>query len=163
MPLTDDFEVTGHGDAAAWRRSAWLPLKRVGGSLSYPTRAKLLYSRTGIYVLVDCVDRRLTCTRLRDMGDLYREDVVWHEFVCGPVTPGQIAPIRSLLVEVAPFDEAQAQEAARLFNACGRKRHLRVDAMIAAAAITRRASLATGNTEDFRVFSDSGLMFAEAL
>jgi predicted nucleic acid-binding protein len=83
--------------------------------------------------------------------------VVWYEFTCGPVDGGQISAIRALLRDVVPFDEAQAREAARLFNACGRRRHLRVDAMIAAAATTRRASLATGNVEDFRAFVDSGL------
>jgi hypothetical protein len=106
MPLTDDFEVTGHGDAAAWRRTAWPPLKRVGGSLSYPTRAKLLYSLTGLYVLVDCADRRLTCTRLPDMGDLYREDVV--EFFIWPDTryplylEYEISPLDAELVILVP-------------------------------------------------------------
>lgn len=58
---------------------------------------------------------------------------------------------------IVPFDDAQAREAARLFNAAGRRRPLRVDAMIAAAATLRHAPLATGNIEDFRAFVDSGL------
>lgn len=92
---------------------------------------------------------------------LYAPAVVWYEFICGPVDAGHTTMIRALLQEVIPFDEAQAREAARLFNACGRKRHLRVDAMIAAAATTRRAKLATGNADDFGVFVDSGLILAD--
>jgi predicted nucleic acid-binding protein len=91
---------------------------------------------------------------------LYVPAVVWYEFICGPVTGAQAATIRALLQEIVPFDEAQAQEAARLFNACGRKRHLHVDAMIAAAATARHASLATGNADDFRAFVGAGLVLA---
>lgn len=83
--------------------------------------------------------------------------VVWYEFLCGPVDPAQIATMRAMLQDIVPFDEVQAQEAARLFNACGRKRHLRVDAMIAAAATTRHSILATNNTDDFCAFVGAGL------
>ncbi len=55
----------------------------------------------------------------------------WFEFICGPVTPPQIATMRAFLHAIIPFDEDQAAEAARLFNAAGRLRRLRVDAMIA--------------------------------
>jgi hypothetical protein len=96
--LVEDFEVTGSGGAAAWRRTAWLPLTRVAGSLRQPSRIKLLYSRTGLYVLADCVDQRLTCTRLPDMADLYREDVV--EFF---VWPDQRRPLY-LEYEISPLD-----------------------------------------------------------
>lgn len=83
--------------------------------------------------------------------------VVWFEFICGPVNARQIGTMRTVLNDIVPFDERQAEEAARLFNACGRKRHLRVDAVIAAAATTRGARLATGNAQDFQPFVDSGL------
>ena len=70
----------------------------------------------------------------------------WYEFLCGPVTPAQIETVR-----------AQAVVAARLFNAVGRKRLLRVDCMIAACAVVAGARLATNNSTDFRIFADHKL------
>ncbi len=84
----------------------------------------------------------------------------WYEFLCGPVTAEQEEIVRAFLVEVIPFAEEQAREAAHLFNATGRKRHLRVDAMIAATSIVAGAPLATGNREDFQLFLAHGLKLA---
>jgi predicted nucleic acid-binding protein len=82
----------------------------------------------------------------------------WYEFLCGPITGPQISAIRgSLSGGISAFEEVQATEAARLFNATGRIRRLRVDAMIAATAIVASARLATSNTEDFRPFVPHGL------
>jgi predicted nucleic acid-binding protein len=82
----------------------------------------------------------------------------WYEFLCGPITDLQIRIIRSFLSGgIAAFEEIQAAEAARLFNAIGRIRRLRTDTMIAATAIVAGASLATSNMEDFRVFIPLGL------
>ncbi len=60
--------------------------------------------------------------------------VAWHEFLCGPITPEQEEAMRSLMAEIVEFDAPLAKEAARLFNQVGRRRQLRVDAMIAATA-----------------------------
>lgn len=77
LPKVGDFEVTGNGDHANWDVAAWQPLTRVGaGTSTYETRAKAVYSSTGIYFLVDCEDRRLTCTMTEDMADLWNEDIV---------------------------------------------------------------------------------------
>ncbi len=81
----------------------------------------------------------------------------WYEFLCGPVTPAQILAMRSFLEEIIPFDDAQASTAAHLFNAAGRKRGLRVDAMIASTAIIAGAVLATNNHKDFQPFVAHGL------
>jgi predicted nucleic acid-binding protein len=82
----------------------------------------------------------------------------WYEFLCGPVTELQIKAIRAFLSGgISAFEELQATEAARLFNRIGRIRRLRVDAMIAATAVVAGASLATSNTEDFKVFLPHGL------
>jgi len=82
----------------------------------------------------------------------------WYEFLCGPVTGPQINAIRAFLSGgISAFEEIQATEAARLFNATGRIRRLRVDAMIAATAIVASARLATSNTEDFKTFLPHGL------
>ncbi len=81
----------------------------------------------------------------------------WYEFLCGPVTPAQIETVRACLHQILPFEEAQAVVAARLFNAVGRKRSLRVDCMIAACAVVAGARLATNNSTDFRIFADHKL------
>lgn len=81
----------------------------------------------------------------------------WYEFLCGPVTAEQEETVRAFLTEVIPFAEEQAREAAHLFNVTGRRRHLRVDAMIAATSIVAGARLATGNRADFEPFLAHGL------
>ncbi len=81
----------------------------------------------------------------------------WYEFLCGPVTPAQVFSVRAFLQAIMPFDEVHANEAARLFNEAGRKRSLRVDAMVAATAVVAGARLATNNRKDFKVFEPYGL------
>jgi predicted nucleic acid-binding protein len=56
------------------------------------------------------------------------------------------------------FEEAQAATAARLFNAAGRARPLRVDAMVAACAIEAGCRSATSNRSDFNRFTSCGLV-----
>lgn len=74
---TKDFDVTGLGDAPEWGSVQWQPLKRVGvGKSEYKTRAKVLYSRKGMYFLVECEDRQLSCTLTEPFSDIYTEDVV---------------------------------------------------------------------------------------
>ena len=73
---TDDLEVTGGGTAPEWRAAEWHPLTRVSGDSPYATRTKLLYSQTGIYFLVDCEDKKLTCTMTEDFANIFQEDVV---------------------------------------------------------------------------------------
>jgi predicted nucleic acid-binding protein len=68
--------------------------------------------------------------------------------------------MRVFLVDIVDFSEVQAIEAARLFNAVGRQRRLRVDAMVAATAIVAGAALATGNRADFDPFVAYGLRLA---
>ncbi len=82
----------------------------------------------------------------------------WYEFLCGPVTEDQISTMRAFLTQgILSFDPAHAVLAAHLFNSVQRPRRLRVDAMIAATAITAGARLATLNTEDFGRFAPQGL------
>lgn len=87
--------------------------------------------------------------------------IVWYEFTCGPADAAQVAAVRALLDEILPFDDLHAEEAARLFSATGRRRPLRVDAMIAAAALARGVPLATGNRADFAPFVEHGLRLLE--
>ena len=88
----------------------------------------------------------------------------WYEFLCGPVTPPQIETMLAFLQGgIIPFAADQAQVAARLYNAGERPRRLRVDAVIAATAISHQAALATLNTADFKHFTSHGLELATPL
>lgn len=71
-----DFEVTGVGSSPAWQAVEWTALaRRRPGGHPYETRFKLLYSTTGLYVLMDATDRKLTATMREDFMDLWNEDV----------------------------------------------------------------------------------------
>lgn len=73
---TEDFTVNGEGDASAWEKAAWEPLHlRVTDGHQYKTRVKMLYSQTGLYVLMDAEDRIITATMNADFLDLWKEDV----------------------------------------------------------------------------------------
>lgn len=76
VPRTDDFKVTGDGSHAAWKKAAWVPLnRRPGGALAYETKVKVLYSKTGLYVLMEATDKKLTATFTKDNENLWTEDV----------------------------------------------------------------------------------------
>jgi len=74
---TDDFQVTGRGDSRAWEKARWEPLhlRSAEGRDEQPTRVKVLYSSTGLYVLMDAVDTTVTATMNADFLDLWNEDV----------------------------------------------------------------------------------------
>lgn len=76
LPRVKDFKITGGGDDAVWDKTDWHPLTRVAGHAHYASRAKLLYSATGIYALFDCEDQLLSCGGMEDFDDLYMHDVV---------------------------------------------------------------------------------------
>src|SRR5688572_11484492 len=73
---TADFELTGDGLSASWEKATWITLSKHKGSATYQTRAKLLYSETGIYGMFDCSDKNITATLQEDFLDLWHEDVV---------------------------------------------------------------------------------------
>jgi hypothetical protein len=76
VAATEDFDVTGDGSAAAWEQTEWFPLERRGDArLPYEARVKLLYSATGLYVLMHGTDATLTATLTEDFLDLWEEDV----------------------------------------------------------------------------------------
>ena len=73
---TEDFVVNGAGDAAAWEKADWEPLhRRSSDGHPYETRFKMLYSETGLYVLMEGEDRTITATMNEDFLDLWNEDV----------------------------------------------------------------------------------------
>lgn len=103
-------------------------------------------------------DRTLSWYRREE---LCTSSVCWYEFLCGPVTDEAVEIVRGLIGDrIIPFTADQATEASRLFNAVGRPRRLRVDAMIAAGALFANARLATSNREDFSAFVALGLELA---
>ena len=72
-----DFEITGNGSAENWATTAWIVIpQRAWPGESLTTKAKVLYSETGIYFLFNCQDNRLTATMNSDFMDLWKEDVV---------------------------------------------------------------------------------------
>ena len=96
---------------------------------------------------------------LRAGETLCASAIAWYEFSCGPVDARGLQIAESLLLGgVLPFDSVQAAEAARLFNLSGRLRRLRVDAIVAAAAIVTGSRLATANQRDFLPFVQHGLV-----
>jgi predicted nucleic acid-binding protein len=88
---------------------------------------------------------------------LVTSTVSWFEFICGPVSRPQVETIRAFLNAIIPFDEEHAAQAARLFNAAGRRRSLRVGSMIAGTASASGARLATTNPSDFQLFVAHGV------
>jgi predicted TIM-barrel fold metal-dependent hydrolase len=76
VPATDDFELTGDGSAAAWKKTEWEPLhKRNEKGLPYETKVKMLYSKKGLYVLMEATDKKITATFTKDNQHLWTEDV----------------------------------------------------------------------------------------
>lgn len=73
---TRNFDVTGDGSAAEWKNAEWVPLQKRKGVTSYNTRAKLLYSDDGVYVLFSCEDQKISATLKEDFANLWTEDVV---------------------------------------------------------------------------------------
>lgn len=76
VPFTDDFEVTGQGTAPNWNKANWEPLKRRGADgHPYDAKVKVLYSKTGLYVLMEGTDKKVTAGKHEDFDDLWTEDV----------------------------------------------------------------------------------------
>ena len=76
VPRTEDFAVNGRGDSPAWQKARWEPLhRRSAEGHPYQTRVKVLYSTTGLYVLMDATDSKITATMKEDFLDLWTEDV----------------------------------------------------------------------------------------
>ena len=76
IPRTEDFAVSGTGEASAWAKAAWEPLHlRSADGHRYETRVKMLYSPTGLYVLMEAEDGEITASMDQDFLDLWNEDV----------------------------------------------------------------------------------------
>ena len=84
--------------------------------------------------------------------------VVWYEYLLGPLADGEAELAHAFLSgRVEPIIEADAALGAELFNAAGRRRTPKTDALIAAAAIRAGADFVTVNVADFKPFVEHGL------
>jgi hypothetical protein len=107
---TADFELTGDGSAPAWQRAAWVPLQRgPEDGVTYQTRVRVLYSTTGLYVLMEGTDARITATMTEDFLDLWKEDVfevfLWTDEAYPLYFEYEISPLgRELPILVPNFD-----------------------------------------------------------
>jgi predicted nucleic acid-binding protein len=84
--------------------------------------------------------------------------IAWGEFLCGPVSSAIEASARQLLPSVEPLTGPDAETAAHLFNATGRRSRSFADCCIAAVALRTNSRLATSNTPDFEPFRSHGLV-----
>lgn len=77
---TDDFSLDGRGASAHWSKAEWIDLNPTSDAEErnegLPTRAKVLYSSTGVYFLFECEDKTLQATLDEDFTRLWTEDVV---------------------------------------------------------------------------------------
>ena len=86
--------------------------------------------------------------------------VAWGEFLCGPLSDSAEALARQLFPNAEPLDGSEAELAAKLFNATGRRSKSYADCCIAAVAIHVSAALATSNLDDFKPMTAHGLVLA---
>jgi hypothetical protein len=73
---TEDFVVNGTGNAPAWKKdeAESLNLRETNGH-QYKTHVKMLYSATGLYILMEAEDNTITATMKEDFLNLWEEDV----------------------------------------------------------------------------------------
>ena len=73
---TEDFAISGADEAPAWEKTDWEPLNlRSNDGHQYKTSVKMLYSATGLYVLMEAEDDKITATMKEDFLNLWEEDV----------------------------------------------------------------------------------------
>lgn len=77
---TDDFLLDGNGSAKNWSQTDWINISILPGASTKPegltTKAKVLYSDTGMYFLFQNEDQILQATLDADFTKLWTEDVV---------------------------------------------------------------------------------------
>lgn len=89
--------------------------------------------------------------------------LVWYEYLLRPLTEGEPELARAFLSgRIQPILEEDGILGAQLFNAAGRRRALKTDALIAAAAIRAEADFVTINVADFQPFVVHGLRLVRA-
>ncbi|WP_257657632.1 carbohydrate-binding family 9-like protein [Parapedobacter lycopersici] len=76
VPKVEDFELTGTGSHPVWEAVSWQSMTKLDdGGTAYASKFKICYSNTGIYVLFEGEDRRITTVYDEDFGELWNGDV----------------------------------------------------------------------------------------
>lgn len=89
--------------------------------------------------------------------------LVWYEYLLGPLAEEESDLARAFLSgRIEPVLEEDGVLGAELFNAAGRRRTLKTDALIAAVAIRAGADFVTTNVADFQRFVVQGLRLVQA-
>lgn len=109
---TADFKLSGDGSASEWKSTSWINLpQRKPQTKIYETRAKVLYSDTGVYFLFDCQDNKLTSTIKQDNEDLWEEDVVevflWTDETFPVYFEYELSPLNYELPIIVPNNEGK--------------------------------------------------------
>ena len=82
------FEIDGAGTNASWNATNWVNLIQLdSSSLQYPSKFKILYADSGVYVLFSGLDKKITSLYKNDFEDLFRADVFEVFFHPEPSTP----------------------------------------------------------------------------
>ena len=82
------FEIDGAGTNASWNATNWVNLIQLdSSSLQYPSKFKILYADSGVYVLFSGLDKKITSPYRNDFEDLFRADVFEVFFHPEPSTP----------------------------------------------------------------------------
>jgi len=72
----NDFAITGKGNNAEWAKAEWKQLTKLDeGGKPNATRFKILYSSTGIYVLFQGDDEKITTKPYKDFESIFNGDV----------------------------------------------------------------------------------------
>jgi Carbohydrate family 9 binding domain-like len=71
-----DFNMTGKGNNPEWQKATWTRLTKIdSGGKENKTQFKIMYSQTGVYVLFEGDDSKITSKFNHDGDDLYDADV----------------------------------------------------------------------------------------
>lgn len=83
-----DFDITGKGDNSQWEKTEWNLLTKLdSGARGYDSKFKILYSPTGVYVLFNGKDNKITTKFDKDFENLYEGDVFEVFFHTNPKSP----------------------------------------------------------------------------
>lgn len=110
--IQEDFTVTGEGRNPAWNAANWVSLNRRSESAhDYQCRVKALYSKTGLYFLLDATDKQLTATMQEDNMNLWTEDVfevfLWPNEAAPVYFEYEISPLGKELPIIVPNFDGQ--------------------------------------------------------
>ncbi len=108
----EDFELTGDGSSGTWNKTGWIEIpQRTAQKDNYITKAKVLYSETGIYVLFDCQDKKLISEYTEDNADLWEGDVVevflWTDENFPVYFEYEVSPLNYELPIIVPNDKGR--------------------------------------------------------